>query len=133
MSRCCSPCAYLPRTADYLTSENNDGTLTITGYAGSDTDLVIPAEIDGKKVTTIGAAAFDRWYHTDQDTSIYENIQTITVSEGITTFEVYAFSCMPGLIRIEIPKTVVSIETYAFSPKASVSAKFSWIRTTPTT
>ncbi len=100
--------------SDYLFTENADGTLTITGYAGNDNDLVIPAEINGKKVTTIGAAAFDRWYHTDQDTSIYENIQTITVSEGITTFEVYAFSCMPGLTRIEIPKTVVSIETYAF-------------------
>ena len=100
--------------SDYLTSENDDGTLTITGYAGSDTDLVIPAEIDGKKVTTIGYGAFDYWLHKDQDASIYKNIQTITVSEGITTFELYAFSCLPGLMRIEIPKTAVSIATSQF-------------------
>ena len=100
--------------SDYLFTENADGTLTITGYAGSDTDLVIPAEIDGKKVTTIGYGAFDYWLHKDQDASIYKNIQTITVSEGITTFELYAFSCLPGLTRIEIPKTAVSIETSQF-------------------
>ena len=100
--------------SDYLTAETDDGTLTITGYAGSDTDLVIPAEINGKKVTTIGYGAFDYWLHKDQDASIYKNIQTITVSEGITTFELYAFSCLPGLTRIEIPKTAVSIETSQF-------------------
>ena len=100
--------------SDYLTSENDDGTLTITGYAGSDTDLVIPAEIDGKKVTTIGYGAFDYWLHKDQDASIYKNIQTITVSEGITTFELYAFSCLPGLTRIGIPKTAVSTATSQF-------------------
>lgn len=29
--------------------EQEDGTLSITGYAGEDTELVIPGKIDGKK------------------------------------------------------------------------------------
>lgn len=43
-------------------SENPDGTLTITGYAGNveknATDITIPSVIGGKKVTAIGAGAF---------------------------------------------------------------------------
>lgn len=44
--------------ARFLTSENDDGSLTITGYTGSDYELTIPEEIDGKMVTAVGASAF---------------------------------------------------------------------------
>ena len=92
--------------SDYLTSENNDGTLTITGYAGSDTDLVIPAEIDGKKVTTIGYGAFDCFQHKDQEQSVYLNITSIVVSEGITNFERLPFGRLPVLKRIKLPQSL---------------------------
>ena len=36
-----------------------DGTIEITNYSGSDTDVVIPSEIDGKIVTSIGERAFE--------------------------------------------------------------------------
>ncbi len=92
--------------SDYLTSENNDGTLTITGYAGSDNDLVIPAEIDGKKVTTIGYGAFDCFQHKDQEQSVYLNITSIVVSEGITNFERLPFGRLPVLKRIKLPQSL---------------------------
>ena len=43
---------------DYDYRVLNDGTVEITDYKGSDTNLVIPSEIDGKKVTSIGEDAF---------------------------------------------------------------------------
>ena len=38
--------------------ELEDGTVEITGYSGEDTVLVIPDEIYGKRVTSIGSYAF---------------------------------------------------------------------------
>lgn len=45
--------------SDFEYSINDDGTATITGYNGSDTELTIPSEIDGKTVTGIGEDAFE--------------------------------------------------------------------------
>ena len=39
-------------------SKNSDGTITISGYEGSDSSVVIPATIDGCTVTSIGGDAF---------------------------------------------------------------------------
>ena len=41
-------------------SEDSDGNITITGYEGTKTDLVIPQKIAGKTVTIIGSYAFYR-------------------------------------------------------------------------
>ena len=38
--------------------ENDDGNITITEFTGSETEVVIPSEIDGKSVTKIGHDAF---------------------------------------------------------------------------
>ena len=40
-------------------SKNSDGTITITGYEGSDASVAIPATIDGCAVTSIGGEAFE--------------------------------------------------------------------------
>ena len=37
-----------------------DGTVEITKYVGKDNVVVIPGEIDGKKVTSIGKSAFEK-------------------------------------------------------------------------
>ena len=47
------------RTDDgFYYEENKDGGITIIGYTGDETELVIPGEIDGKGVTSIGDNAF---------------------------------------------------------------------------
>ena len=43
---------------DFSYEENEDGTITITDYTGSDTAVVIPETINGKSVTSIGDNAF---------------------------------------------------------------------------
>ena len=43
--------------ADWEFKENETG-VSITGYKGNDTDIVIPSEINGKRVTSIGVWAF---------------------------------------------------------------------------
>lgn len=35
-----------------------DGTVEITDYTGSETELVVPGELDGRTVTKIGNSAF---------------------------------------------------------------------------
>ena len=42
----------------FETTENKDGTLTISDYNCTDTDVIIPKTINGKTVTVIGNAAF---------------------------------------------------------------------------
>lgn len=46
---------YIP---PYSCEENEDGTLTVTGYEGEDTELEIPEVINGKTVSAIGDGAF---------------------------------------------------------------------------
>ena len=43
---------------DFTYEESKNG-ITITGYAGDETELVIPGEIAGKRVTSIGNWAFE--------------------------------------------------------------------------
>ena len=43
---------------DYTYTDNSDGTVTITNYGGSERNLTIPEELDGKTVSAIGYAAF---------------------------------------------------------------------------
>ena len=58
----------------YISSEPNESGVTITGYKGSDTDVVIPSEIEGHPVTTIDDYAFDEC----------TNLKSITIPESVT-------------------------------------------------
>jgi len=40
---------------DFVCDVSEDGTVTITNYNGSNTDLVIPAEINGMPVTAVNS------------------------------------------------------------------------------
>src|SRR5690625_207129 len=41
-------------SGDFIWEDNGDGTISIIEYTGTDIDLVIPSQIDGKPVTAIG-------------------------------------------------------------------------------
>ena len=71
------------QTADGWSYEtNSNGTLTITGYSGTETKVTVPATIGGKSVSGIGNSAF------------YNNrkLEEMTVSEGIQTIGWHAFT-----------------------------------------
>ena len=77
----------------------DDGTVTITRYSGTDTDIVIPQSIDGKMVTSIGDSAFYRC----------SDLTSITIPEGVTSIGSFAFYDCDGLTSISIPEGVMSI------------------------
>ena len=85
-------------------SENDDGTLTIIGAKGTDGTVVIPSEIDGKKVTDISKDVFN----------YREGIRSIYLPEGITAIKDGSFSHCYNLETINIPSTVLSIGVDAF-------------------
>ena len=82
----------------------DDSYVEITKYTGSETEVVIPEEIDGYKVEVIGADAF----------YFCNSLTSITIPNGVTSIGNYAFWYCNGLNGITIPAGVISIGNYAF-------------------
>jgi len=90
-------------TIDFTYLVNEDDTVTITGYTGSDTNVIIPATIAGKTVTAIDDSAFANCVFTD-----------ITIPDGVTSIGDSAFNGCQNLVNITIPESVISIADGAF-------------------
>ena len=117
-------------TADKLLYEvNEDGeTCTVTGLGDcTDTDLEIPADIDGYTVVAIGSVAFSRCTGLtgitipDSVTSIgfrafygCTGLESITIPDSVTSISHYAFFGCTGLTSVTIGSGVTSIDSYAF-------------------
>ncbi len=89
----------------YLYKRNADGTYdysTITGYAGTEKNLVIPKEKNGVQLKTIGERAF-RAYKLD----------SVIIPEGVEKIESYAFYAC-GLKSVSLPSTLKILEGAAF-------------------
>ncbi|MBQ2604154.1 MAG: leucine-rich repeat protein [Clostridia bacterium] len=67
---------------DYLYEENEDGTLCLTNYSGSDEIVNIPEEYNGKQITLIAYNAFDR----------KRSIREITIPKTIQGFRLKSSS-----------------------------------------
>lgn len=66
--------------------ENYDGTLAIKDYEGNEEDVVIPTEIDGKKVRTFGFGYKDSSDPNSKRTYVFSNnttVKTLTIPEGV--------------------------------------------------
>ena len=98
----------LPYTYDEL----EDGTLEITGYYGEDTELTIPSEIDGKKVTKIGGDAFEKC----------TSLTSVTIPDSVKEIGGYAFENCTSLTSVTIPDSVTCIGWYAFYNCTSLSS-----------
>lgn len=86
------------------TIENEDGTLTITGYDGEvPTELIIPGEIDGKTVTVIGDDAFEG-----------ASAQSVIIPNTVTTLGKQAFAAC-GVDSIVIPDSVTTLGVGVFT------------------
>ena len=82
-----------------------DGTVSIDKYTGMHTSAVIPAEIEGRRVTTIGEDAFE----------LNTMIKKVTIPEDVTCVGDMAFFGCTSLESVIIPEGVTSIGSYAFS------------------
>ena len=117
---------------DWEYREEDDDTITLTSYKGTDTTVIIPNSINGKKVkkisgdntgsTSMYAKYFSIWnksicngpvdysrYTKGQDT-----ITKVIISEGIEEIEGNAFCCSDAMEQIIIPDTVRIIGEEAF-------------------
>ena len=80
-------------------SEEYRGTIEITRYLGTDYEVVIPAEIDGKKVTLIGDYLFYK----------NENLKSVKLPDTIISIGTEAFSLCKSLETVNIPSGVKEI------------------------
>ncbi|MGN0623425.1 MAG: leucine-rich repeat domain-containing protein, partial [Oscillospiraceae bacterium] len=98
---------------EYETLSADDNTIEITGYTGSGGKVVIPEEIDGKKVISIRDNAFaGEWNDETQQTG--SDIKSVVISEGVERIGSYAFSGCCELTEVAVPQSVKTIGAYAF-------------------
>ncbi len=94
----------IPAKSDFEYRILDDGTVEITDYRGSDTELSIPSDIDGYKVTKIGDYAFAYCY----------SLKNVTIPDSVTVIGESAFWGCTSLTDATIPDSVTKIGDYAF-------------------
>jgi len=108
-------CAFLPLHAaslDDLTYTTTDRAVTITDCDEAATgELIIPAIIEGKPVTSIGYESFKGC----------GKLTRVTIPDGVTSIEEEAFHYCSSLTSITIPDSVNSIGDAAFGGCTSMT------------
>ena len=99
-------------TGKYEYNELQDGTVEITGYVGTETELSVPSTLDGKKVSKIGQNAF------------YKNktITKVTIPSTVTSIEIAAFEHCTSLRTIILPDSVQEIGNYSFAYDSNLNS-----------
>ncbi len=92
----------MPPVVVPFTYTTSSGTVTITGYTGSNSVVTIPGKIAGVPVTGIGDYAFN-----------FSSVTSVTIPNSVTTIGDDAFSDS-DLTSITIPASVTSIGDFAF-------------------
>ncbi len=90
----------------------SDGKVTITSYSGTDTELIIPAQIQGYPVTIINSYAFEKC----------TKITGVTIPEGVTGIGNGAFSGCTKLTSVAIPEGVTYIGSSVFNGCAALAS-----------
>lgn len=101
---------------------------TIIKYTGSESNLVIPSQINGVDIKKIGKNAFYQYSNLTQikipdsvisiEHGAFENCNNLTqieIPNSVTYLGDYAFKSCEGLTEIEIPSSVTFIEYRTFS------------------
>ena len=95
---------------DYIETENYkfgvkiDGTLSISKYLGSDANVVIPENYNGKSITSIGGSAFEG----------KNRMKSVTLPSTLTRISSNAFENCSQLKEIHVPNKVTEIGYNAF-------------------
>ena len=85
---------------------------TITGYSGSDTDIVLPSvDADGEPIQAINDNAFQN----------KTNLTSVTIPDSFSSIGQNAFSGCTGLTSVTMPDSILKIGFGAFSNCSSLS------------
>ena len=98
-------CAETRTKWSYQFEVMDDGTAKITEYRGSDTELIIPEELDGYPVTAIGDGVFQ----------LKQKLISVVIPNGVVSIGAKAFSSCDGIQKITLPKSLKTIGNRAFS------------------
>lgn len=113
-------------SGDYEYTVLDDGTAQISKYNGSASELVIPTELDGKKVSGVGKFSFEKCKSLTSLTvpagieigqSAFrhcENLVSLTLSDGVEVIDNGAFSFCEKLESVVLPDSVSTLGTFAF-------------------
>ena len=107
--------APIPPMSDVAYAEDSDFTVedgVITGYNGSDTDVVIPESIDGETIVGIGESAFDNTY---SDIVDGDGIESVEIPATVTDIGEYAFYANGYLQKVTFKGDIPTIGYEAFS------------------
>jgi len=88
-----------------FTYTETETAVTITGYIGYKSNVTIPAQINGKPVTSIGARAFI------QCTSL----TSVIIPNSVSSIESNVFERCSNLTSVTIPNSIISIGSFAFT------------------
>jgi hypothetical protein len=121
---------------DYEYAVLEDGTVEITDYIGNDSEVEIPAEIDGKIVTVIGEYAFcsceklekiiiPNGVKTIDKYAFYHSfyLEEVILPEGLKTIGEHAFSGCYSLNKVDLPDSVVTLGRYSFGECYGISER----------
>ncbi len=127
--------SFAASSGDYEYYILKDGTAQINHYEGSETEIEIPSEIDGHRVTFIVSGAFDGCKSLTSVTipdSVTEigwgafsgckSLTSVTIGSGVTRIGGCAFENCTSLTSITIPNSVMEIGWYAFSGCTSLTS-----------
>lgn len=99
-----STIALADTSGDFEYTVLDNGTAEITGYTGNASELVIPSEIDGYTVTSIGFAAFEEC----------TSLTKVSFPESLEIIYGRAFAWCTALSYIDFPDEMVGIGVEAF-------------------
>ncbi|MBO5576147.1 MAG: leucine-rich repeat protein [Ruminococcus sp.] len=93
-------------SGDWEYYENDDGTIGITGYSGTNTHLNIPQYLDNKRVVSI--YGFGEFMKT-------KRLLSVSIPEGVREIQDYAFEYCSLLGKVELPDSLEYIGEHAFT------------------
>ncbi len=99
------------------TFRRKDRGIVITGYIGTDENLVIPSRIGRYDVTEIGKKAFAMVFDVSPDGRVMvskQKIKSVVIPDSVTRIDINAFSTCTYLESITVPPSVKSIAVGVF-------------------
>ena len=100
----------------YAVLSEKDKTCQITGYNGEATDIIIPSELDGYTVTSIGQYSFSGGV----------SFTSVVIPDTVTSIDGFTFDGCTSLTSITIPDSVTTINSYAFTDSGYYNDESNW-------